>query len=284
MTVTLLCYTQSTQKIAGYVGGGNKYLLECKMTEHKDQQRSVASWNKCVIPEASRVIAVPVMESRTHPTPPPPCHGSLWPYRSCSLKWELTIPSAFLFSRKWKWGHEYSYWLSFQHFPVLVSGPQPRENRYIFHLEIHQNSSRSNSKGRSLAHLFAFILVLTTLLGAKLFPLVSTSSFPIGSNMKSLVCQCNNFLLIIKEESWQLESLKRSICLIQETDFPVTWTKYNSQLWSDSQISKCPLFLLSGQSRQTWFFPSFFKLLQPHWSKESESLENQWSSPSPETP
>lgn len=165
------------------------------------------------------------------------------------------------------------YWLSFQHFLILVSSPQPRENWYIFHLEIHQNSSQSNSKGRSLAHLFAFILALTTLFGAKLFPLVSMSSFPIGSNMKSLVCQCNNFLLIIKEESWQFESLKGSICLIQETDFPVTWTKYNSQLWSDSQISKCPLFLLSGQSRQTWFFPSFFKLLKHHIGHKNLNLQ-----------
>lgn len=153
-------------------------------------------------------------------------------------------------------------YFSLQHFLILVSSPRSRENWYIFHLEIYQNSSPSNSKGRSLPHLFAFILALTTLFGAELFPLASTSSFPIGSNMKSLVCQCNNFLLIIKEESWQFESLKGSICLIQETDFPVTWTKYNSQLWSDSQISKCSLFLLSGQSRQTWFFPSFLKLLK----------------------
>ena len=110
-------------------------------------------------------------------------------------------------------------WTSISAFSLSGVHPQPRENWSIFHLEIHQNSSRSNSQGRSLAHLFAFILALTTLFGAKSFPLVSTSSFPIGSNMKSLVCQCNNFLLIMKEESKQFESLKGSICLIQETDF-----------------------------------------------------------------
>lgn len=137
---------------------------------------------------------------------------------------------------------------------------------------MHENSLQSDSQGRSLTHLFAFILALTTLFRAELFPLVLMSSFPIGSNMKSLVCQCNNFLLIIKEESWQFESLKGSICLIQETDFPVTWTKYNSQLWSDSQISKCPLFLLSGQSRQTWFFLSFFKLSKHHVGKKNLNL------------
>lgn len=136
-----------------------------------------------------------------------------------------------------------------------MPNPQTRGNWHISHLRNpYHNPSQSNSEKRSLAHLFAFILALRTLFGAKSFPLDLTSCFPIGSNMKSLVCQCNNFLLIIKEESSQSESLKGSICLIQETDFPVPWTEYNSQLWSDPQISKCPLFSLSGQSRQTGLF------------------------------
>ena len=173
------------------------------MTECTEgQQGSAASWNQHTYNSLSPQSDGSPCYGNQGPPLPRPCRGCLQPHRSGSLKWEFSISLALSFSRRWKRDLPSALcWLPFQHFLILVSHPHPRENWYIFHLEIHQNSSQSNSQGRSLAHLFAFILALTTLFEAKLFPLVSTSSFPIGSNTKSLVCQCNNFLLIMKEES-----------------------------------------------------------------------------------
>lgn len=96
---------------------------------------------------------------------------------------------------------------AFSHFIQAQSSDQG--NRHIFHLRTYHALSQFDSKQRSLAGLFVLILALAGLFWDKLFPLVLTSCFPIGSHRKSLVCQCNNFLFNYKRRNYQSESIKQ---------------------------------------------------------------------------
>lgn len=138
-----------------------------------------------------------------------------------------------------------------KHFQIWLANPQTMETWHNPHLRMHHNLSQSDSERRSLTDLFAFILALAALLGAKSFPLVLTSCFPIGSNMKSLVCQCNNFLWVIKEETSQLKVLRKNLSDPKAPSFQFLGLGTTLSCGQIRRFQSVLLFSLSGQSRHT---------------------------------
>lgn len=166
---------------------------------------------------------------------------SLWKESSLSFDFQFSITQR---------GH-FICGLFFKHFLMLLPNPQTRGNWHIFHLRTHHTPFQFDSERGSLTGFFAFILALAALFGAKSFPLVLTSCFPIGSHMKSLVCQCNNFLLIIKEETSSLRVLRKYPSDPKKPDFQFLGLSATLSCGQIHRFQSAPLFSLSGQSRHT---------------------------------
>lgn len=88
--------------MAGDVVGGNKCLLDSKMTEYAEESQGSATFsNQHTHNSLSQQSAGSPCYGNQDTPPTQPGSGCLQPLRSCSLKWELSV-LAFLLFRKWK--------------------------------------------------------------------------------------------------------------------------------------------------------------------------------------